>query len=154
MSAERVKGGRDVAATADRVHSGAIRLLRRLRRADAASGLSGPQASALSVLVYGGPTTAGRLAAAEQVTPASISRVVKELEAADLIRRTADPDDARAFTLTVTEKGRAMFDHARDLRLGRLARAMARLPEADLAVLDQAAGLMLDLARAAELGDD
>ena len=54
---------------ADRVHSSAIHLLRRLRRVDEETGLSAPKLSALSVLVFGGPCSMGRLAAAEQVRP-------------------------------------------------------------------------------------
>jgi len=48
---------------ADRLHSAAIHLLRRLRRQDDASGLPAPQLSALSVIVFGGPITLGDLAA-------------------------------------------------------------------------------------------
>ena len=66
---------------ADRLHSAAIRFLRRVRRADADAGLTGPQGSALSVLVFGGETTPGRLAAIEQVSAPTISRLIKELEA-------------------------------------------------------------------------
>ncbi len=47
---------------ADRLHSAAIHLLRRLRREDDASGLPAPQLSALSVIVFGGPIAIGALA--------------------------------------------------------------------------------------------
>jgi hypothetical protein len=40
---------------AQQLHSVAIHLLRRLRRSDDQMGLSGPRASALSVLVFGRP---------------------------------------------------------------------------------------------------
>jgi len=49
----------DAEAIADRLHSAAIHLLRRLRREDATSGLSAPRLSALSVIVFGGPLTLG-----------------------------------------------------------------------------------------------
>ena len=52
----------DAERTADRLHSAAIHLLRRLRREDAATGLSAPRLSALSVVVFGGPLTLGELA--------------------------------------------------------------------------------------------
>ena len=56
-------------SVADRLHSAAIRLLRRLRREDDAMGLTAARASALSVLVFGGrPITLGALAQAEQVS--------------------------------------------------------------------------------------
>ena len=49
-------------ATGD-LHSAAIHLLRGLRAADRASGLTPARLSALSVLVFGGPCTLGELAA-------------------------------------------------------------------------------------------
>ena len=52
-------------AVADLIHGAAIRLLRFVRREDVAAGLSAPQLSALSVLVFGGPQTMSALAAAE-----------------------------------------------------------------------------------------
>src|SRR6478735_4656999 len=66
---------------ADRLHSAAIHLLRRLRREDDASGLSAPRLSALSVLVFGGPLTIGALAAAEQVRVAATSAATALLHA-------------------------------------------------------------------------
>ena len=67
---------RDVAA---RLHSASIRLLRTLRREDDGSGLSAPRLSALSVIVFAGPLSLAELAAAEQVTPPTMSRIVEAL---------------------------------------------------------------------------
>src|SRR3954467_2258933 len=78
---------------ADRLHSAAIHLLRRLRRADTASGLPAPRLSALSVLVFGGPLTVSELAAAEQVRPPTMTRIIGALEAAGLAEREGDPKD-------------------------------------------------------------
>src|SRR4029077_15627999 len=64
---------RDVA---DRVHSAAIHLLRRVRRVDEESGITAALLPALSVLVFGGPTTLGALARAEQVSAPTMSRLV------------------------------------------------------------------------------
>ncbi len=72
---------------ADRLHSASIHLLRRLRRQDDASGVTAPHLSALSVLVFGGARTLGELAAAEQVTPPSMTRIVRNLEAGGLVAR-------------------------------------------------------------------
>src|SRR5258707_12671198 len=62
--------------TADRLHSAAIHLLRRLRVRDRESGVGPAQLSALSVLVFGGPRSLGELANAEQVRPPTMSRIV------------------------------------------------------------------------------
>src|SRR2546425_5154883 len=76
-----------VRAIADRLHSAAIHVLRRLRVEDKAIGLSGPRASALSVIVFRGPIAMGALAEAEQVRPPTITRLVASLERVGLVRR-------------------------------------------------------------------
>src|ERR1700692_3734299 len=86
-------------AAADRLHSAAIHLLRRLRKQDAASGVGPAQLPALSVLVFAGPKTLGELAAAEQVKPPTMSRIVAGLARSRLIDITADPHDARRMRI-------------------------------------------------------
>ena len=141
----------EVRETAERLHSAAIRLLRRLRREDAETGLSGPQASALSVLVFGGETTLGRLAAAEQVRPPTMSRLVKELEAAGLVQRRPDPDDARGVRLRATRKGREVLELGRSRRLRRLVAALSARPAEEQRRLAEAARLLAEVADAPEL---
>src|ERR1700735_455525 len=89
-------------AAADRLHSAAIHLLRRLRKQDAASGVGPAQLSALSVLVFADPKTLGELAAAEQVKPPTMSRVVAGLKRSHLIEITRDPLDARRVNIRCT----------------------------------------------------
>src|ERR1700753_3646429 len=60
---------------AELLHSTAIRLLRTVRRVDESSGLTAPRLSALSVIVFSGPITLGKLAEAEQVRPPTMTRV-------------------------------------------------------------------------------
>jgi DNA-binding MarR family transcriptional regulator len=133
------------AELADRLHSGAIRLLRRLRRSDSDAGLSGPQASALSVLVFGGPMSLKALAAAEQVKPPTMSRLVGDMESAGLATRVRSPDDARAVVITATAHGRALLLEARERRLRDLTAALERLSPADRRVLAEAADLLRTL---------
>jgi len=64
---------------ADRLHSAAIHLLRRVRKQDVATGEGPARLSALSVLVFGGQKTLSELAAAEQVKPPTMSRIVAGL---------------------------------------------------------------------------
>jgi DNA-binding MarR family transcriptional regulator len=141
----------DAADVADRLHSAAIRLLRRLRKQDAASGLTGPQASALSVLVFAGPMNLGALAAAEQVRAPTMSRLARDMEALGLVLRRPDPEDARGVRLEATEKGRAMFGQARERRLTTLTGSVRRLSEADRRTLDRAASLIMEMAHGAAL---
>jgi len=105
---------------ADRLHSAAIHLLRRLRREDASTGLSAPRLSALSVIVFGGPLTLGELANAEQVRPPTMTRLVSALEDEGLVTREADPDDKRLTRIRATQKGRTLLFRGRARRVAAL----------------------------------
>jgi DNA-binding MarR family transcriptional regulator len=112
---------------ADRLHSLAIHLLRRLRTQDAASGLTGPRLSALSVIVFGGPVTLGELAAAEQVRPPTMTHIVRALERQRLVRREPDPADRRVVRLQPTARGRTLLVEGRRRRVEKLAERVGEL---------------------------
>ena len=90
---------------ADRLHSAAIHLLRRLRVRDYELGIGPAQLSALSVLVFAGPQSLASLAQAEQVKPSTMSRIVSGLLRAKLVHRKTDKQDRRAIVIESTEKG-------------------------------------------------
>jgi DNA-binding MarR family transcriptional regulator len=131
---------------ADRLHSAAIHLLRAVRREDAATELSGPRLSALSVIVFAGPVTLGQLAAAEQVRPPTMTRLVNALEADGLVTRASDPGDARITRLQATARGRALLQAGRARRVAAIARALADLSAQEQALLARAAALIEQLA--------
>ncbi len=120
---------------ADRLHSAAIHLLRRLRREDARTGLSGPRLSALSVVVFAGPLTLGELAAAEQVRPPTMTRLVRALESRGLVAREADESDGRIVRLRATAKGRTLMAEGRARRVRALAEGLRTLETAEVAEL-------------------
>jgi DNA-binding MarR family transcriptional regulator len=124
--------------TADRLHSAAIHLLRRLRAADDVTGLSAPRLSALSVIVFAGPIGLGELAAAEQVRPPTMSRLVKELETDGLVIRETDAEDRRRRWIRATKKGERLLREGRERRVARLAAELARLPERERRLLARA----------------
>jgi DNA-binding MarR family transcriptional regulator len=136
------------AAVSDRLHSAAIRLLRWLRREDDRSGLSAPRLSALSVVVFGGPVTLGELAAAEQVRPPTMTRLVQALEADGLVSRVADPGDARVTRLRATAKGRRLLAAGRARRVAALEAGVARLDAGERETLARAAEIIERLAKA------
>ena len=111
----------DVLAVADRLHSAAIHLLRRVRKQDIATGEGPARLSALSVLVFGGSKTLGELAAAEQVKPPTMSRIVAGLARSRLVEITADPEDARRMHIRATAKGTRLLQKGRQLRIAYLA---------------------------------
>jgi DNA-binding MarR family transcriptional regulator len=127
---------------ADRFHSAAIHALRYVRREDPVTGVPPAQLSALSVLVFGGPRTLGELAAAEQVRPPTMTRIVQALEDDGLARRERDRADARIHRLSATAKGRRVMQKARERRIANLAALLRRLPPADVARVQQAAELV------------
>lgn len=139
---EPSSGQRSREALADRLHSAAIHLLRRLRSEDAATGLTASRLSALSVVVFGGPIRMGDLAAAEQVRPPTISRLVKDLEQEGLVRRVSDSADARVQRVEATERGRRILQEGRRRRVEALAAELGGLSEADARVLTRAADLL------------
>ena len=120
---------------ADHIHSASIRLLRFVRRADLAAGVSAPQLSALSVLVFNGPQTMTQLASAEQVRLPTISKLVAELESRELVARSPDPGDRRVSRIFPTKKGRALLEESRRRRLTRLVESLSRLSKPQLATL-------------------
>jgi DNA-binding MarR family transcriptional regulator len=136
----------DALEVADRVHSAAIRLLRAVRVADDETGLSAPKLSALSVLIFGGAKSLSALAQAEQVTAATMSKLVSDLEAEGLAAKHVDAQDRRGVRIEATAKGRALFQEARKRRLELLRKRVAKLSARDREHLRDAAALMLRVA--------
>ena len=127
---------------ADRLHSAAIHLLRRIRKVDEASGLSAARLSALSVLVFGGPTTVGGLARAEQVSAPTMSRLVSGLERDGFVVREADEGDARAVRVRATAKGTRVLQDGRRRRVAELDELLDGLSYEELRTLGSAAEIM------------
>jgi DNA-binding MarR family transcriptional regulator len=115
---------------ADRLHSEAIHLLRRLRRTDPMTGVSAAQLSVLSVLMAG-PRTIGELAAAEQVQPPTMSRLIRQMEHDGLVQRQRDDQDQRVVWIAWTAAGQEVLTRGRELRVSALARAIAALTPAE-----------------------
>lgn len=133
------------AALADQLHSAAIHLLRQLRKEDDASGLSAPRLSALSVAVFGGPLTLGQLAAAEQVKPPTMTRIVTGLEKDGLVRRIGDPRDRRLTRIKATTKGQKVLAAGRARRVEKLAAAVRALRGSELADLTRGVHLLQEI---------
>ena len=121
---------------ADRLHSLAIHLLRRLRVKDQASGIGPAQLSALSVLVFGGSRSLRELADAEQVRPPTMSRIVAALEKSGLVRRHAT-EDGRRVLLEATTKAAGILTQARKRRVEALALAIRSLSRGELVQLTE-----------------
>jgi len=119
---------RDISA---RLHASAIRLLRTLRRDDDGSGLSAPRLSALSSIVQSGPMSLAELAAAEQVKPPTMSRIVDALVERGLISRETKPGDRRSVRIIATREGVQSLQAGREQGVGALVTRLATLADSE-----------------------
>jgi DNA-binding MarR family transcriptional regulator len=136
-TSRRTSPTREVGRVADRLHSAAIHLLRRLRVEDEALGISAPRLSCLSVLVFAGPTRIGELARIEQVEPPTMTRLVDGLVRDGLAVREPDPDDARAVRVRATPRGERTLQRGRTKRVDTLRAALATLSPTELGALGE-----------------
>jgi len=132
---------------ADKLHSAAIHLLRKLRREDESSGLNAPRLSALSVIVFGGPLSLRDLAAAEQVRPPTMTRIVKALEELGLVTKERDAQDARGIRLSATPAGKQLLLEGRKRRVDSLARQIGELDAAERKKLHEGSLILAELIR-------
>jgi len=127
---------------ADRLHSAAIHVLRQVRREDQTLGIGPAALSALSMLVFGGPRPLTALAAAEQVRPPTMSRIVTGLVRAGLAQRRPHRRDGRSRIIAATARGRAVVRRGRRRRVAALARLLAPLGRHHLATIGRAVALV------------
>ena len=133
---------------ADRLHSAAIHLLRRLRIQDLASGIGPAKLSALSVLVFSGrPLTLAELAAAEQVKNPTMSRLIAAMEREHFVKITPAKEDARSILITPTQRGRALLLAGKQRRVESLAKALNPCDEVELDQLGQILELLNQVIR-------
>lgn len=123
---------------ADQLHSAAIHVLRYAREADRQSTLGPAQLSALSVLTYGGPCAIGELAAAEQVAPPTMTRIIQALQARGFVRLKGSSKDARVTICEASPRGVAILKKARRARLDRIEGLLSRKKLEDIALLGKA----------------
>lgn len=130
-------------ALASSLRLAVMRLARRMRSERADTSLTLTQLAALATLERHGPLTPRELAAAERVTPPSMTRIAASLEAAGLATRTDHPSDGRQVLLAASAQGVALLREDRRRRDAWLAQRLRELEQADRDVLRQAA-LVLD----------
>jgi DNA-binding MarR family transcriptional regulator len=143
------EGNAELRETASQLNSAAIHLLRGMRAIDRQSGVTPARLSALSVLVFRGPCSLGRLAEIEGVMGPTMTRIVDGLINLDLARREPHPDSARSVRISATSAGEVLMHEARDRRIEALVDALNRLTPGERAGVVEAAPL---LGRVARLG--
>jgi DNA-binding MarR family transcriptional regulator len=118
------------------------RLTRRLRQENPPDDLTLSQISALAVVFREGPLTAGDLAAAEQVRPPSMTRMIAALETSGMVARTANPLDARQVMVSITDLGRTTMETYIRLREQWLHEQLAGMSGEELDCLHRACQLL------------
>ena len=98
-------------------------------------GISLAAARLLARLNDNGPTRISDLALAEKCSQPTITNHVKRLEAAQLVDRTADPRDARAWMIKLTKKGNQQLTAMRASIGTSLAPYLATMSKRDLKAL-------------------
>jgi len=84
------------------------------------------------------------LAAQMRLDLSTISRHLRSLEQQGMVKRTADPDDARAQQITITAHGADVLDRALEHRAATIRDAIAHWPEGDRNALRQLLCLLAD----------
>ena len=138
--------GKRWAGTASDLNSAAIHLLRALRATDRAAGLTPARLSALSALVFGGPSPLGRLARTEDVAGPTMTRIVDGLCDLGLAERRPHPDGGRLVLVAATAEGERVMRAARQARIDTIVAALRALPAADRAAIAAASPALLRLA--------
>lgn len=139
---------RELRDAARELNSGAIHLLRGLRAVDRSAGLTPARLSALSVLVFGGPRSLGRLARDVDVAGPTMTRIVDGLCELGLAVREPHPDSARSVRISATPAGTRLMRRAADARMAAIVAALQRLPKGPRADLVRAAATLPSVAAA------
>jgi DNA-binding MarR family transcriptional regulator len=111
------------------------RLNRQLNETSTGEGLTPTQYSVLALVRVRGPLGLAELTELEGLNPTMVSRVIRVLDDAGLIRRLPDPSDMRAARLEITPAGQQMHERIRERRTSVLADCLTRLPPATAAAL-------------------
>jgi DNA-binding MarR family transcriptional regulator len=126
---------------ASRLRVAVVRLNRKLRQ-QALAGLSPAQASALGTVNRLTNPTLGELAAAEQVQPPTVTRLVASLESAGLVARETDDVDRRVVRVRITAEGRRNLQRIRSLKNAYLNRRLAALDPAEQQLAESMTSLL------------
>lgn len=134
-----------VDALASGLRTAVTRLNRRLR-ATSLGGISPAQASALAMIERLGAPALNELAAAEQIRPPSMTRLVDALESDGLVTRSVDEVDRRCQRVRITAAGRRELASIRRRKTAFLYSKIERLGASDRARLEAALSILQHLA--------
>lgn len=132
---------KDLTGQAARLRLAINRMARRLRQ-EAPTEIGPASIAALATIERCGPLTPSELARIEGIRRPTATRILARLTGADLVTRTADPEDGRCAIVQITPAGRRVLTGLRRRKTAYLARAMRELPDDDVATLARAAEIL------------
>src|ERR1019366_1617789 len=114
------------------------RLNRSLRLTQAQKDLSSSQREVLMAIARAGSLRLSDLAREEGLNPTMLSRIIAKLEAAGMVTRACDPNDARIIHLSATREALALRETIRSERTDALLFALGRLSKEEKKALSDA----------------
>jgi len=123
-----------------------LRAARRIRAQRVNTEVTLSQLSALATVRKFGPLSAGEVAAAEQMQPPSMTKILAALESGGLIERAPHPEDRRQSIISITEAGEALIQSEARARDAWLAQRLAELTEDEREQLWRLVGVLERLA--------
>jgi DNA-binding MarR family transcriptional regulator len=121
-------------------------LVRRVRAAGGAHGLSWTESAVMARLAKDGPATTADLARAEGMKPQSMGTTIAALEEMGIVHRKAHPTDGRQVNIELTAKGAAVRKSTKDAKQTWLAQAIGQLDEEERETLFTAGEIIKRLA--------
>jgi len=119
-------------------------LLTRLVFRHARPGISRTESSLLLTL-RGGPQRITTLAELEGVAQPTVTLLVSAMQESGWVVRERDPQDRRVVLVSLTERGRAALDEARERYRPIMHARLAELPDEQLAALESASEALASL---------
>jgi len=116
--------------------------LSRLMRQQAETDLTPTKLAHLATIDREGPMSLGDLACAERVTAPTVTKVVRELEALELVSREVDDADKRVSLVRVTPLGAQTITASRTRKDAWLTEQLADLSAAELESLEGAVAIL------------
>ncbi len=116
--------------TAARLRRAVTRLNRRLRTSSL-GGVTPAQASLLALVDSLENPSLGDLAAAEQIQPPSVTRLIRAMQAQELVVCSRDPEDRRCTRVRLTSRGKREITAIRQRKTAFLERRLQSLSPAE-----------------------
>ncbi|MBE7176584.1 MAG: MarR family transcriptional regulator [Mucilaginibacter polytrichastri] len=123
------------------------RLIRQLRKQQAASDFSNAEILTMSLLDQYGDMLPSELSALERISAQGISQILNRLQDTQCISRKVEDEDKRKVRVTLTESGRGHLTKTRKIKEKWLIQAMEKLfSPGEIRILQDAIPLMQKLA--------